>query len=243
MANFKTKGTIGALQIQPDWTIEDDGFGLLTSRVTFVGDATAASSRPKKLDAHPEDNRLQCHKSAVTITAGQKCVVVADYVGLSSGVTTEFQWSFDAAGGSQPIQSHPYFSNKKAPKVNKFLTELGWDFAKGKFDDVSASVYGLQGQRSYIAPEFSLGLVFYTSDKETVKSTMESVGKIADTIKGAEKLVIPGKYEPVSVYHTMPILVTSAGYEMFANLYKVRVSARLATGKWNSIIYDGAGSS
>jgi hypothetical protein len=238
MGNFITKGSIGALQIQPDWTIEDDGFGLLTSRVTFVGDASAAGSRPSKLDAHPEDNRLQCHKSAVTITSGKKCLVVADYVGLASGARTEYQWSFDAAGGSQPIQSHPYFSNKKAPKVNKYLTELGWDFAKGKFDDISASVYGLQGQRSYIAPEFSLGLVFYTSDKETVKANMESVGKISSTIKGADSLVIPGKFEPVSVYHTMPILVTSAGYEMFAHLYKVRVSARIATGNWNGIIYD-----
>jgi hypothetical protein len=238
MGNLITKGSIGALQIQPDWTIEDDGFGLLTSRVTFVGDATAASSRPKKLDAHPEDNRLQCHKSAVTITAGKKCVVVADYVGLSSGARTDLQWSFDAAGGTQPIQSHPYFSNKKSPKTNKYFTEMGWDFAKGRFDDVSASVYGLQGQRSYIAPEFSLGLVFYTTDKEGLKSLMESVGKISSTIKGADSLVIPGKYEPVSVYHTMPILITSAGYEMFAHLYKVRASARIATGNWNSIIYD-----
>jgi len=238
MANFTTKGQLGSLQVQPDWTIEDDGFGLLTSRVTFVGDASAASSRPKKLDAHPQDNRLQCHKSAVTITAGKKCLVVADYVGLSSGVKTDYQWTFDAAGGTQAIQSHPYYSNKKSPKTGKFLTEMGWDFAKGKFDDVASSIYGLQGMRSYISPEFSLGLTFYTSDKDTVKANMESVGKISSTIKGAENLVIPGKYEPVSAYHTMPILITSAGYEMYAHLYKIRLSARIATGNWNSIIYD-----
>lgn len=237
MANFITKGTLGALKLQPDWTIEDDGYGLLTSRLTFVGDASAAGTAPKKLDAHPEDNRLQCHKSSVTITAGKKCVVVSDYVGLTSGIRTEYQWSFNVGGGAEPIQSHPYFSKKVEPTTGKTFQQMGWNAIAGKFDDVSASAFGMQGVRSYIAPQYTLGLSFYTSDKDTVKKTLESVGRISNTIQGADTLVLPGSFEPVSAYHDKAILITSAGYDMYAHLYKITAQARIATGMWNKLIY------
>lgn len=237
MANFITKGTIGALVVQPDFTIENDGFGLLTSRLTFMGDASAAGSAPTKLTAHPEDNRLQCHKVQTTIISGKKCVVVADYVGLASGARTEYQWSFNVGGGNEPIQSHPYFSNKKEPTTNKFFKEMGWNAETGRFDDIPAAAYGMQGVRSYVAPQYVLGLTFYTSDKDTVKATLESVGKISSTIKGSEDLVLPGTFEAVSLYHKNPILITSAGYDRFAHLYKVTAQARIATGNFNSLIY------
>jgi hypothetical protein len=242
MGTFITKGQIGSLAVQPDWTIENDGYGLLTSRLTFVGDASAAGSAPQKKAAHPEDNRLQCHKTQTTIIAGKRCVVVADYVGLASGVQTEYQWSFNVGGGAEPIQAHPYFSAKKEPTTNKTFREMGWNEETGRFDDVAAAEYGMQGIRSYIAPQYTLGLTFYTSDKDTVKQNLESVGQISATIKGATDLVIPGKYEPVSGYHSMPILITSCGYDMYAHLYKVTAQCRIATGMWNRLVYKAVGS-
>lgn len=240
MANFITKGTIGALKVQPDWVIENDGYGLLTSRVTFVGDASAAGSAPKKRDAHPEDNRLQCHKSQVTITAGKKCLVVADYVGLESGIRTEYQWTFNVGGGTEPIQSHPYFSKKVEPTTGKKFQQMGWNELTARFDDVAGSAYGMQGVRSYVAPQYTLGLTYYTSDKDTVKKELENVGRISNTIQGADNLVLPGSYDPVSAYHDKPILITSAGYDMYAHLYKVTAQARIATGMWNRLIYKSA---
>ena len=56
---IKKGNTGGSLQLQPDWTIESDGYGLLTSRLTFKCDASGVAGRaPKSGDAHPQDGRL-----------------------------------------------------------------------------------------------------------------------------------------------------------------------------------------
>ena len=72
---------------QPGWTIVEDGNGLLSSSVTFQGDAANAGAVPQIGASHPADSRLTAHRrDRAAITLGRERWVV-HYVGISRDPT------------------------------------------------------------------------------------------------------------------------------------------------------------
>jgi hypothetical protein len=237
--SFKTKGTVTGNNLQPSFAIENDGFGLLTSRVVFRGDGATI---PDKGSLHPEDSRLKVHRTVASYDAAGIDAITVDYVGIADGGNTEIQWSVDYASSTLPIQSHPNFFKVTFGGALKKIKDLGWNDEKGIFpsDDPTAEKEGLVGIRSYLAPEVSVSGLFYTNSKAYVQQWINGVGKTFQTLPNSDKVVLPNVFQPISANHDRFSLLTGVGYEMFADLYKVTFQARCASGGWHKYIYDRA---
>lgn len=237
MPNYKTKGSFSD-EIQPGWTVEDDGFGLLTSRVTFISDGNRGRANVAKKDAHPFDSRLQCHRVSFTVNSASRTVTTAEYVGISGGSETEADVKVDYSAGSQPIQTHPKFAN--GPAYNEAEHELkfyGWTGTKFDEEDLLAKTAGLVGIKSYVVGEMSVSATFYTTALNTVTTFMNGVGKTIEDLPSGGKLSMPSG-TPISANHDRMLLVTGCSYETFAHLFKVSVLIRVATGGWHKYIYE-----
>ena len=237
--SYTTKGKVTGSNVQPAYTIENDGFGLLTSRLVFRGEG---ASIPEKGASHPEDARLQAHRSTTTYDAAGIQSVSVDYVGIAAGDWTEIQWSADFATSTMAIQSHPNFYAKRFGGLSQPLHDLGWSDEKNGYpaDDPVAQTNGLVGIRSYLAPGIAVSGIFYTSSKEYLQNWVNGVGKTFTSLPNADKVVLPNKFQPISANHDRFSLLTGVGYEVFANLYKVTFQARCAPGGWHKFIYDRA---
>ena len=236
--SYTTKGKVTGSNVQPAYTIENDGFGLLTSRLVFRGDG---ANIPEKGASHPEDARLQAHRSTTTYDAAGIQSVSVDYVGIAAGDSTEIQWSADFATSTIPIQAHPNFFKVAFGTTTK-LRDLGWSDSQQAFpsDDPVAETNGLVGVRSYLAPGIAVTGTFYTSSKEYLQNWVNGVGKTFTNLPNANKVVLPTQFQPISSNHDRYSLLTGVGYEVFANLYKVTFQARCASGGWHKFLYDRA---
>lgn len=237
----KKGNNLSSPQLQPGWTIESDGFGLLTSRLTFICDASVAESKkPKENEAHPKDGRLLCHKASYSINDNELATISADYVGIATGTMTTVMVTGDTALTTQDIQVHPKFYQGKAYGADKPLFELGWDMAERAFPatNATATSNALVGVKSYLAPDLQYTGTYYTNSKQTLLDNQKMVGKTFNTIPGATDMIIPPVLAPISKYHIRFGLLTSCNYEKYANVYKVRFTFRVATGGWHSFIYE-----
>ena len=242
MAEIKKKGDkLTSLQLQPGWTIEGDGYGLLTSRLTFACDAAVADAKkPKPNEAHPKNGKLLCHKASYIINDNDVAIISADYVGIESGAMTRIIISGDTALATQDIQTHPKFFQGNAGQSGKPLMDWGWDMAERAFPATNAVAKesSLVGVKSYLAPDLQFTGTYYTSSKETLSSNQKMVGKTFKDIAGWQDIIVPSTLTAASAKHTRWALMTSCNYELFANIYKVRFTFRVATGGWHSYIYE-----
>lgn len=239
MPSYTTKGSFNNA-IQPGWSIEDDGFGLLTSRVTFVNDSSSASGGPAKLSAHPFDERLQCHKTTYTVNSANRSVAVADYVGLAAGTYTPIDFRADYSGSTQSLSSHPKMYNGTGYNgATKKLQEYGWSGSVFPDTEAEAITSGLVGMKSYVVGEMAVSGTFYTSSQEWLKKWVDGVGKTIEKLPGDSVVVLPAS-APISSNHDRIGLLTNVSYEMYAHLYKVSFTVRVATGGWHKYIYERA---
>ena len=241
MSQISKGNKLSTLQLQPGYVIENDGFGLLTSRLTFKVDADAVEGKkPKENEAHPKDGRLLCHRASYVINESGIATVTAEYVGIAAGTMTKVQVTGDIALSTQPIQTPPKFYKGTAGTTGKPLKDLGWDESTQTFPESSqdAITYALVGVKSFNAPDLQFTGTYYTNSKETLLSNQKMIGKTFNTIPGAESMVIPPILSAISSYHIRFGFITGVTYEQFANIFKVRFTFRVATGGWHSLIYE-----
>lgn len=241
---IKTKGSgvWKKLNAEPGWEVEDDGHGLLTSVVTFKGDKDA--EMPAAKSKHPGDERLQLHRAKYSIIGGKAKLVTAYYVGIAEGIWTTCEWEPDSNMTSQKIQTHPNF-NKTAWVAEQPLSKLGWDPARNQFSpdtDSAAAKYDLVGQETYVRPEMSIGVLFYTSDKSTVQAMIDNNGSyfMDLKLKGMDTLVLPKNIKMASQYRESAWLMAGVNYKPYAHLWKVSFRILVATGGWHKYIYPKA---
>jgi hypothetical protein len=223
----------------PGWVVDEDGEGLLTSRVVFKGSRAALGSKPKQNDPHPFVSNLLCYKSS-SQSDGQTATVSCDYVGIAAGTTTGIRWSSDTSSSVQPIQAHPNFT--KATWSDKPLRDYGWDDDKGLFPDgdLQAGTAGLLGVRSFLAPEQTVSGFFYTSDKSWLQKWLDGVGCTIEALPGDKAAVVTSNFKAASSNHDRKSLLASVSYEQYAHIYKVNFTVRIATGGWNKLVYNRA---
>lgn len=233
MAKLIKKGNIEKLELQPDYTIEQDGFGLLTSRLTFRTDgATVSAAAPKSGDGHPIDGRMKCHKSTWTVNKSGLATIFADYVGIESGDRTRIQIKGDIVTSTQPIQVHKNFL--------KTLKSLGWSSQSQSFPDTNAKAIesAMVGIRSFLSADSQITATYYTSLKSEVNDGVNMVGKTFLKMPGMEDVVLPGGNQSISAYHDRFAMLTGLSYEKFAHLYKVNFSIRISPGGYHNRVYD-----
>lgn len=259
MARVSKGNSLSGLVLQPGWTIEEDGFGLLTSRLTFVtahgsgedSSPTILDEVPRRGDAHPKDSRLQCHRSSSTLNANGLAVVVSEYVGIASGNMTAPEVSGRGNMSTEPIASHPRFATDIGGTPSAPLN--GAVFANSTFKEFSydpSAVYQKQGVRSYLAPGFGVNGHFYTSDIAVARALKESVGKSSGSGKFANiqllgSLTGVGGQNSDSWYgqwttadEIPQLLLTGISLEFFGNLVKVSYDVTFAPYGWDRDIYD-----
>ena len=232
MSRFVTKGNINGLELQPDWSIESDGYGLLTSRLTFVCPGDQAASRaPKNGDAHPKDGRLKCHKSTYTIIKGERAQIIAEYVGIEQGEITRIQIKGDVVTGTQPIQAHKDFV--------KVLKPLGWDSLTQSFNEKNKAAVdnALIGIKSFLTADSQITATFFSANKAVVQDGVDMVGQTFLKMAGMEDVVLPKGMEKISNFHDRFAMLTGLSYEKFAHLYKVNFTIRISPGGYHNKIY------
>lgn len=221
-----------SLNLQPDWTIEQDGFGLLTSRLTFRCESTQVAGLAPKLEAaHPEDGRLKCHRSSWTINKSGLATVTSDYVGIETGDRTKIQIKGDITTSTQPIQVHKDFL--------KSLKEKGWDTSSQSFPETKqqAVQFALVGIRAFLTAESQITATYYTSQKAEVQQGVQMVGKTFAKMAGMEDVVLPEGNQRMSPYHDRHAMLTGLSYEKFAHLYKINFTIRMSPGGYHNLVY------
>lgn len=232
MSRFVTKGNINGLELQPDWSIESDGYGLLTSRLTFVCPGDQAASRaPKNGDAHPKDGRLKCHKSTYTIIKGERAQIIAEYVGIEQGEITRIQIKGDVVTGTQPIQAHKDFI--------KTLKPLGWDSLTQSFSEKNKAAVdnALIGIKSFLTADSQITATFFSANKSVVQDGVDMVGQTFLKMAGMEDVVLPNSNQKISTFHDRFAMLTGLSYEKFAHLYKVNFTIRISPGGYHNKVY------
>jgi hypothetical protein len=227
-----TRGNINGLELQPDWSIESDGYGLLTSRLTFACPGDQAASRaPKNGDAHPKDGRLKCHKSTYTIIKGERAQIIAEYVGIEQGEITKIQVKGDVVTGTQPIQAHKDFI--------KILKPLGWDTITQSFKETNKAAVdnALVGIKSFLTADSQITASFFSANKAIVQDGVDMVGQTFLKMPGMEDVVLPKGNEKISTFHDRFAMLTGLSYEKFAHLYKVNFTIRISPGGYHNKVY------
>jgi hypothetical protein len=229
---IKIKGNLSESQLQPDWTIESDGFGLLTSRLIFIAPESGVTGKmPKNGDAHPKDGRLKCHRASYTIIKGERAQITAEYIGIESGENTKIQIKGDIVTSTQPIQSHPKFI--------KELKGLGWDSQSSSFKETNAKAVenGLVGIKSFLSADSQITASFCSASKSVVQDGVDMVGQTFLKMAGMEDVVLPKGNLKISAFHDRFAMLTGISYEKFAHLYKVNFTIRISPGGFHNKIY------
>lgn len=102
--------------VQPGWTVENDGFGLLQAEVRYKLDKSLMSSFTtlfvKGVTSAPEPySNLKLWKASITSEKNDVVTVLANFCGIASelGVATLTQVAMTGSSASEPIEKHPNF--------------------------------------------------------------------------------------------------------------------------------------
>ena len=259
MARVSKGNSLSGLVLQPGWTIEEDGFGLLTSRLTFVTGHGSGEDQsplilddaPRRGDSHPKDSRLQCHRSTATLNANGLAVIVSEYVGIAAGNMTAPEVSGRGNMSTEPIASHPDFATiiggTEAAPLN------GAQFRNGLFVGFSRdpdAAYNKEGVRSYLNPGFGISGHFYTSDIGLARNLKEALGRSSGSGKfGGVQLLgglgaINGQTSDswygdwTTSDEINQLLLTGIAIDFYGSLVKVSYDITYARWGWDPDIYD-----
>lgn len=262
--NRITKGdSLNNLVLQPGWSIENDGYGLLTARVTYVrshgNDAGttagtgsfALNSSPKRGDIFEKDARLSCHRSSPSLNSNGLLVVSAEYVGIASGNMTTPEVSGRGATSTEPIATHPVFKSKIGGTKDSPLHGAAFE-ENGAFREFADPEFRKYGVKSYYAPTFAIQGHFYTKDITVAKTLLDC--QCTTSSDGQWKNIqLVGKLNALSSspssWSTMSwsapdespqLLLTSLGIEDFGTLFKVSYDILVSTDGFDTDIYPYA---
>ena len=261
--NRVTKGnSLNQALLQPGWTIENDGFGLLTCSATYIvshgndagtsagSGAYAVGAAPKRGDKFEKDARLTCHRSSSSLNSNGLQVISAEFIGIASGNSTTPQASGRGATTTEPIATHPAFVAKIGGKkgAEKHGAEFEDDGAFKRFAVADNKKYGV---RSYYSPTMSFSGHFYTSDIAIAKTladvtcctSSDGQWKNIQLLGGLNGLGGDGKITKGawSARDESPqLLLTGIGVEYFGTVIKVSFDILVAMDGFDTDIYPYA---
>lgn len=261
MARVSKGNTLSGLILQPGWTIEDDGFGLLTAAAVYrtrhgtstgtPGNGLAAlKASPQRGDVFGQDNRLHCHRASSVMDANGIQTISVDYVGIASGTQTSPNVSGRFSSNQEPISTHPKFSEfggTKAAPINGAVFNDDGSF-KRYADPAYDEYYGVT---SYLACGFAITGHFYTSEFTTLASLKDCIGTTSQTgswggVNLMGDLNRIGAFGPgwtgiptwVDERERDQLLLTGIACEYFGKLIKVSYDIMFSQDGWNRNIYS-----
>lgn len=258
--NRITKGkSLETAVLQPGWTIENDGFGLLTCSASFIGthgnDAgtsggigqDALTVTPTRGALFSKDNRLACHRASSSLNSNGLLVITAEYVGIENGSMTTPQVTGRGSMATDPIATHPNFQSfagTMAAPVNGAIFR-----ADGSFDKFAehTNPWDKFGVKSYLNPGFTINGFFYTKSIGVAAGLKSSMGKSSDTgyFNNINLLAdlsgIGPSWGGVGAFQAKneapQLLLTGINLEFYGTLIKVGYEITFATNGWDVDIY------
>lgn len=255
MAYVNKGNALNSLALQPGWTIENDGFGLLTSRLVFVtshGDSGTIESynAPRRGDPHPKDGRLTCHRASATVGWNGLATISAEYIGIATGNITTPEVSGRGNMSTDPIQTHPDFATVIGGTASSPLNGAKFQEATGLFIGFEKSdPNNKEGVRSFLNPGFGISGHFYTSDFGVVAALKNMMGKTSGDGKFAGINLVGGLgglgtsdssvwgYNWRSETEFDQLLLTGIAIDFFGTVVKVSYDITYARYGWDYQIY------
>lgn len=260
MARVSKGNSLSSPVLQPGWTIEDDGFGLLTCSATYKvrhGTSTgtpgtgaqALTAAPARGAAFPQDARLQCHRAASVMDANGIQTITADYVGIAKGTTTSPNVSGRYSANQEPISTHPNFPDfggtKASPKNGAVFNDDG---SFKRFADPGFEQF--YGVTSYLACGFGITGTIYTSDFAVLVALKDAVGATSQTGSWSSVNLLGdlgglGTGQPgwtgygnwVTPREDDQLLLTGLACEYYGKIIKISYDIMYSQDGWNPEIY------
>lgn len=244
-----TLGTHSNKTLQSDWSITDDGRGVLEGSVRFYYPNKPdhkPNGLPSKGEQHPADGRLKCYKTAFNQGKNEYGYCQADYIGLANGTKSEGEWEVTSSTSETSIIFHPDFeelameSKGTAGEDGNAGTPTVWKNYV-KFDDKNEfeaftidAPDDLAGIEAYLTPQTVCRVTFSTTNSSEVSKVMGGLGKTAGTPYGCSSVPSGGDGN---------WLLTNASCNEYGTVYRVQTEWTQSTrGKpWNEKIYKSFG--
>jgi hypothetical protein len=140
MAQVAKGKTLLTAEIQPGWTVQSDGFGLITSTTTYKADIAAPITSFQRGQPHPDAfySYLKAHKYQISWDNLRYKTIKVDYVGIDpdvgGGVRTLANTSVANGLTAENITSHTNFFERDVNYTVGPLAGLPSDFG-GAYDD------------------------------------------------------------------------------------------------------------
>lgn len=261
--NRVTKGnSLKSLVLQPGWTIENDGFGLLTCSATYVqshgndagtvggSGSFALGVAPSRGSVFSKDSRLSCHRATSSLNSNGLLIVAAEYVGIATGNMTAPQVTGSGATSTEPIATYPNFNStiggtKGSEKNGAVFND------DGSFKYFADAEYKKYGVKSYLAPTLSIRGHFYTSDITVAKKLLDSQCttssdgqwkniQLLGNLNGLSSAVLPswnGVQAWAAPDESPQLLLTGVSLEDYGTLLKVSYEITVSTDGWDTDLY------
>jgi hypothetical protein len=205
MAKVSQGNSLTTAVLQAGYSIENDGYGLLTCKATYKADNAKAASAIKRGDVFKPDGRLKCHKVSVAFGPLDVATITADYCGIEAGDWTEPNVSGSATLSTEPLTSHPNFFKAAGygiagPAPYTATASPDGNPNKPAFLGINGAIFGNDGvapnkplflgffgtstdqekklykRTSYLSPVSSFNGVLYTTKAANVVSLRKYVG-------------------------------------------------------------------
>lgn len=204
MARIDKGNALTTKLLQPGWTYQNDGYGLVTGAARFIVTDGSEDTAVLYGDSHPKVNYLKVHKIQYTYQKNGLVEMEVDYVGIAptfnGGLQTNPNVTPSGSLSSEHITTNSNFFNSDANKAiagngttftastitpGEFVGgRFGAHFETSKggkflgFKDSSTNVTKLYyGKSSYLAPTTSFNGVVYTTSLSAVQAAIKAVGK------------------------------------------------------------------
>jgi len=219
MAIVKNGNALSSKWVQPGGTYTNDGYGLMTARVTYIVDKAAGGTAVFTGQVHPDYSDFYVHKFSLSKGALEVDTIEAEYVGIDSAVGSRTNPNVTASHGltSEHITTHPNFfgpatgfttaiaGNGTTFSVSTINSEerVGGVFGAhfkgtatnaggfvGFKDSSTAAKQYYYGKTHYLSPITSFSGVIYTSNLGDITTIKNAVGKTSgDNTFGGIKLL------------------------------------------------------
>lgn len=252
MARVEKGNGLSEIELQPGWTIEDDGFGLLTCSAVYKcdhGTSTGTPGRgeqalgkaPARNAEFPQDKRLICHRSSSSMDANGIQTISADYVGIAFGDRTKPQVTGRFSSNQEPIATHPMFAKQigGTPDAPQNGAEFNEDGSFKRFADIGFDEF--YGVTSYLNCGFAISGHFYTSNFSTVNAMKDAIGTTSYSggFGGVNVLGDLSQLQPTwqTPRENDQLLLTGMGLEFYGKLVKISFDVMFSQDGWVSAIY------
>jgi len=251
MAYINKGNSLTSPQLQGGFTIENDGYGLLTSRLTYRIDQTKVESKaPKKGDPHPKDSRLTAWKVMWTRDHNDFATIQADYIGFEKGDSTVPIVSGVGVTQQEAIDTHILFEKDiggtPAAPINGCTFDLNGKFT-GFPHNADSKKAGTVNLKAYLTPTLGFSGVVYVSSFTTVGNVVNAIGKTSkDGSFAGLQLVYKREAQWVigspggADGNWDQLFLDSVNYEEFGLVYKISYTVRYFSYGFNPKVYSRA---